>query len=81
MLDINFKRGIFAIINDKINKIYIDSSNDIMNTWNDYNNLLNNNKFKINLSLQHDWKKQKGLNFSLVAIEDCTLLSDNDMLK
>ena len=62
--------GIYKITNVKNNKIYIGSSNNILQRWKNHIRELESNKHK-NIYLQYDWNKYQKENFIFEVLEKC----------
>ena len=63
--------GVYKITNQVNGKIYVGSSNNINNRWNQHKKALNN-KSHGNLYLQNAWNKYGANNFVFEIIEECS---------
>lgn len=63
--------GIYAIVNNTLNKVYLGKSKHIEKRWNEHRANLNTNLHH-NKELQHDWFKYGSADFSFYIIQHCS---------
>lgn len=65
------KCGVYKITNIKNGKIYIGSSNNILQRWKNHIRELEQNKHK-NMFLQADWNQYKEVDFTFEILQECS---------